>query len=76
MQRGDASRRSSTGSARATLLQRGDASRGSSTESARATLLQRGDASRAHVDKKISSILVVMHRVGAVNLVIFAFHAS
>ena len=47
LQRGDASRGSSTETARAILLQRGDASRGSSAESARAALLQRGDASRA-----------------------------
>ena len=44
LQRGDASRESSSESVRATSLQRGDASKGS--ESLRATLLQRDDASR------------------------------
>ena len=53
LQRGDASRVSSTEPTRATLLQRGDTSRGSSTESTRATLLQRGDASRGSSTKTV-----------------------
>ena len=55
LQRGGASRGSSTESARATLLQRGDASRGSSTESARETLLQRGDAPMGGVSHPLGS---------------------
>ena len=58
---------SSAKSAQATLLERGDASIGSETESSRARLAACSAA---------SPIVSAMDRLGSMNLVIFALHAS